>query len=56
MFMLGKGDLAANVDETIAHLHDLVAATSLPVNADFEAGFADDAVAYGEPVSLDSIR
>lgn len=32
---LGKGDLTANVDETITNLRDLVAATNLPVNADF---------------------
>ncbi len=44
---LGKGDLTSNVDETIANLRDLVAATDLPVNADFEAGFADDAAGVG---------
>lgn len=44
---LGKGDLTANVDETIANLRDLVAATDLPANADFEAGFADDAAGVG---------
>jgi len=47
---LGKGDLTANVDETIANLRDLVAATDLPVNADFEAGFADDAAGVGRNV------
>lgn len=48
--LLGKGDLTANVDETIANLRDLVAATDLPVNADFEAGFADDAAGVGHNV------
>lgn len=40
---LGKVDLTATVEETLANLRDLVAATDLPVNADFQAGFADDA-------------
>lgn len=40
---LGKEDLSATLEETLANLRDLVAATDLPVNADFEAGFADDA-------------
>lgn len=40
---LGKGDLTATVDETLANLRSLVAATDLPINADYEAGFADDA-------------
>lgn len=41
--LLGKDDLSATLDETLNNLRDLVAATDLPVNADFEAGFADDA-------------
>ncbi|WP_431822362.1 isocitrate lyase/PEP mutase family protein [Burkholderia sp. F1] len=48
--LLGKGDLTASVDETIANLRDLVAATRLPVNADFEAGFADDVAGVGRNV------
>ncbi|MFD2249566.1 2-methylisocitrate lyase-like PEP mutase family enzyme [Pseudochelatococcus lubricantis] len=40
---LGKGDLTATLDDTLANLRALVTATDLPVNADFEAGFADDA-------------
>jgi 2-methylisocitrate lyase-like PEP mutase family enzyme len=39
---LGKSDLSATLDETIANLRTLVQATDLPVNADFEAGFAGD--------------
>ncbi len=39
---LGKDDGGMNVDEVLQHLRGLVAATTLPVNADFEAGFADD--------------
>jgi 2-methylisocitrate lyase-like PEP mutase family enzyme len=40
---LGKSDLSASVDETLANLKTLVGVSSLPVNADFEAGFAADA-------------
>lgn len=39
---LGKDDGELSRDEVLAHLRQLVAATDLPVNADFEAGFADD--------------
>ena len=38
---LGKGDGELTLDEVLAHLRTLCAATDLPVNADFEAGFAD---------------
>jgi 2-methylisocitrate lyase-like PEP mutase family enzyme len=35
----GRADGAMTVDEVLAHLADLVAATDLPVNADFEDGY-----------------
>jgi 2-methylisocitrate lyase-like PEP mutase family enzyme len=38
---LGKDDGQLSCDEVVAHLGMLVAATGLPVNADFENGFAD---------------
>jgi 2-methylisocitrate lyase-like PEP mutase family enzyme len=38
---LGKQDGELTLDEAIAHLAELCAATALPVNADFENGFAD---------------
>lgn len=38
---LGKNDGELSCDEVVAHLEMLVAATDLPVNADFENGFAD---------------
>ena len=38
----GKADGDLGRDEVLAHLRTLVAATDLPVNADFEHGFADD--------------
>jgi 2-methylisocitrate lyase-like PEP mutase family enzyme len=34
---------AVSLDLTLDHLREIVAATSLPVNADFQNGFADDA-------------
>lgn len=44
---LGKDDGQLTCDEAVAHLRMLVDATDLPVNADFENGFAEvpDAVA-----------
>jgi len=38
---MGKEDGQMTRDEVLAHLRMLVAATDLPVNADFENGFAD---------------
>ena len=38
---LGREDGDLAVDEVLAHLRFLCAVTDLPVNADFEAGFAD---------------
>jgi len=38
----GHADGAAGLDEVLAHFRALVAATDLPVNADFEAGYASD--------------
>jgi len=38
---LGRDDGELSRGEVLAHLEALVAATDLPVNADFEAGFAD---------------
>ena len=40
---LGKDDGEMDVDGVMAHLTFLVGVTDLPVNADFEAGFADTA-------------
>ena len=36
----------------LAHLHEIVAATDLPVNADFERGFALDAAGVADNVRL----
>jgi len=47
-----KADGQMSVAETLAHLREMVAATQLPVNADFEAGFAADAVGVARNVRL----
>jgi len=49
---MGKTDGQLTRDDVIAHLHELCAATELPVNADFENGFADPAEGVGESVRL----
>ncbi len=41
-FSRGLADTAVPRDVALAHLRELVEAVSLPVNADFENGFADD--------------
>jgi len=48
----GYADNAISRDMALAHLHEIVAATDLPVNADFESGFAPDAAGVGESVRL----
>jgi 2-methylisocitrate lyase-like PEP mutase family enzyme len=51
-FTQGLPDSAVPRDTVLAHLHDLVAATDIPVNADFEGGFADDPEGVRENVRL----
>ncbi len=41
-FSRGHADGDIGVDEVLAHLRELVEATDLPVNADFESGYARD--------------
>ena len=48
----GHADNTISRDMAIAHLNDIVAATDLPVNADFESGFAHDAAGVAESVRL----
>jgi 2-methylisocitrate lyase-like PEP mutase family enzyme len=48
----GRADGAISRDMALAHLQDIVAATDLPVNADFESGFALDAAGVAESVRL----
>jgi 2-methylisocitrate lyase-like PEP mutase family enzyme len=49
---LGRPDNALPRERVLAHLEQLVAATDVPVNADFESGFAVDAAGVGESVRL----
>lgn len=53
---LGKEDGELSLDEVLAHLRQLVAATDLPVNADFENAFADapEQVAANVALALDT--
>ena len=53
-FALGKPDTASAVprDVMLAHIRDVVAATPLPVNADFQTGYADKPEGVAANVSL----
>jgi 2-methylisocitrate lyase-like PEP mutase family enzyme len=48
----GSPDGGVARDTVLAHVASLVAATDVPVNADFEAGFASDAAGVAESVAL----
>jgi 2-methylisocitrate lyase-like PEP mutase family enzyme len=48
----GRPDGGISLDVALAHLAELCAATDLPVNADFESGFAADAAGVAESVRL----
>ena len=48
----GHPDNGISRDMALAHLHSIVEATDLPVNADFESGFARDAAGITESVRL----
>ena len=47
-----RADGQMTLEEVLAHLREMVAATTLPVNADFEAGFAADADGVARNVRL----
>lgn len=47
-----RADGQMSVEEVLVHLREMVAATSLPVNADFEGGFAPDAAGVARNVRL----
>jgi len=51
-FSRGLPDGAVGRDEMLAHIRELVEATDVPVNADFENGYADDPNAVAESVRL----
>ena len=48
----GQADGAQGREEILAHLREMVRATTLPVNADFESGFASDPQGVAESVRL----
>lgn len=48
----GRSDGAVSRGLALAHLHEIVGATDLPVNADFESGYAVDAAGVAESVRL----
>src|SRR4051794_736785 len=48
----GRADGAVPRDAELAYIAAIVAATDLPVNADFEAGYADDPAGVAESVRL----
>ena len=47
-----RPDNGISREMAIAHLHEMVAATDVPINADFESGFAVDAAGVAESVRL----
>ena len=49
-FCRGRPDNAVPVEAVLTHLQELVESVDLPVNADFENGFAHDPNALGENV------
>ena len=49
---LGHADNHITLDQALAHLQALVAATDVPVNADFENGFGDSPQAVARSVAL----
>lgn len=49
---LGRADTNATLDETLAHLRVIAEAVDVPVNADFEGGFAVDPPQVGRHVRL----
>ena len=51
-FSAGLPDTAVGRDAMLAHVRTLVAATELPVNADFEAGYADGTEGVADNVRL----
>ena len=51
-FSRGSSDGAVKRDEMLAHIKELVDATDIPVNADFENGYADDPNDVAESVKL----
>lgn len=51
-FSRGRADGSVKRDDMIAHIRELVEATEIPVNADFENGYADDPNSCAENARL----
>lgn len=51
-FSQGRADNAVPRDMMLAHIAEIVAAADVPVNADFEGGYADDPEGVAESVRL----
>ena len=51
-FTRGKCDGCVPLDEMLAHIREIVEATPLPVNADFQGGYADEPEGVAENVKL----
>ena len=49
-FAVGRSDYGLTADDVIDHVRTIVGATGLPVNADFENGFAKDEKGLAENV------
>ncbi len=49
---IGKRDGELSLDEVLGHLRVMAASTDLPLNADFEAGFADEPEGVARNVAL----
>jgi 2-methylisocitrate lyase-like PEP mutase family enzyme len=47
----GRADTQVSLDQMLEHLHDVTAAVALPVNADFEGGYAVDPDEVGANVT-----
>lgn len=48
----GRSDATLSRDQVLAHLAEMAAATDLPLNADFESGYARDAAGVADSVRL----
>jgi 2-methylisocitrate lyase-like PEP mutase family enzyme len=51
-FSRGRADGRVPCDTMVAHIHEIVEAVDLPVNADFESGYARDPAGVAENVRL----
>ena len=55
-FSRSKPDGGIPRDEMLVHIREIVEATSLPVNADFQAGYADEPQDVAANVQLEQVK